>query len=69
MKIRNHDLSPNDFELCRIYINQLSKKGLSAQEPWELQLENWAINPDRPPSKSTVTRLRLRFPFSSSNDL
>jgi hypothetical protein len=64
MKIRNPDLRREDWEFCRTYVKEMELKGLSACEPWELELEAWAANPDRQPRKSTVIKLRLRFPLS-----
>jgi len=61
MKIKNPDLSPDDWELCRKYVNQLAQKDVLAHEAWEFELENWAENPDRQPRRSTVAKLRLRF--------
>jgi hypothetical protein len=39
----------------------MNRKGLSAYEPWEQELEIWANNPDRYPRTSTVAKLRIRF--------
>jgi hypothetical protein len=63
MKIRNPELSRKDWQLCCTYVEEMRQRGLSAYEPWELELEAWAANPDRQPGKSTVTKLRLRFPI------
>jgi hypothetical protein len=62
MKIRNPDLSRKDWELCCTYVKEMEQKGLPAYEPWELELEARATNLDRQPRKSTITKLRLRFP-------
>ena len=62
MKIRNPDLIRRDWGLCCSYVKEMQQKGLPAYELWELELEAWATNPDRQPRKSTVTKLRLRFP-------
>jgi hypothetical protein len=63
VKIRNPDLSHKDWELCRSYVEDIKHRGFSAYEPWEWELEAWAANPNRQPRKSTVAKLRLRFPI------
>jgi hypothetical protein len=64
MKIRNPDVTRKDWELCRTYLEELKRKGFSAYEPWELELETWLVNPSRQPRKSTVDRLRVRYSAS-----
>ncbi len=61
MKIRNPDVTRKDWGLCRTYLEEMQRKGLSAYEPWELELETWFVNPSRQPRKSTVDRLRVRY--------
>jgi hypothetical protein len=39
MKIKNPDLSSKDWELCCSHVEDMRNKGLSAYEPWELELE------------------------------
>jgi phosphate transport system substrate-binding protein len=53
-----------EWEFCRRYLEQLQRAGLSAHEPWELELEAWARDREHVPRPSTLARLRLRF----SND-
>jgi hypothetical protein len=60
MKIKNHDLSRKDRELCRTYVKEMKQRGLLAREAWEFELEAWAADPNRELRKSTVTKLRLR---------
>jgi len=62
VKIKNPDLSPNDWALCCTYVQDMKQKGLAAHEPWEYELEAWAADSHRQPRKSTVTKLRLRYP-------
>lgn len=62
MKIKNPDVTQKDWELCRTYLLEMKQKGLSAHEPWELELETWLVNPNWQPRKSTVDRLRVRYP-------
>ncbi len=62
MNIRDLDLSQRDWELCQQYLEQLIRKGVPAHEPWENDLESWAANRKLFPRKSTIARLRLRFP-------
>jgi hypothetical protein len=62
MKNNRSNLSQKDWELCCRYVQEMTHTGLLAHEPWELELETWAANPDRYPRKSTVKKLRIRFP-------
>jgi hypothetical protein len=62
MKQRRSDLNQKDWELCCRYIEELNGRGLSAHEPWEMELQGWAANPDCYPRGSTIIKLRLRFP-------
>jgi hypothetical protein len=59
---RRPDLSQKDWELCCLYLGELKGQDISAHEPWERELEAWAADPDRYPRRSTVAKLRLRFP-------
>ena len=43
----------------------MKRTGLSAHEPWEMELEAWAADSNRYPRSSAVARLRLRFPVNS----
>ena len=61
MKIRNPNITRKDWELCCAYIEEMRQKGLAAQEPWEFELENWAVDSNRQPRGSTVAKLRIRF--------
>jgi hypothetical protein len=65
MRQKNSDLSQKDWELCRRYVEQMKRTGLPAHEPWEMELQGWAADPDRYPRSSTITKLRLRFPADS----
>jgi hypothetical protein len=61
MKKKRPPPSKEDWELCRRYIAEMTRKGLVAHEPWERELEAWAADPDRYPRGSTVSKLRIRF--------
>ncbi len=54
------DVSHEDWELCRRYVDEMKRKGLSAHEPWEHELEAWMAHPDRYPRRSTLAKLRIR---------
>jgi hypothetical protein len=60
MKIKTHDLTRKDWELCRTYVQEMKQKGFSVHEAWEFELEAWAAHANREPRKSTVTKLRIR---------
>ena len=62
MKARPSDLMPKDRDLCLLYLEEMNRKGRPAYEPWERELVAWAEDLDRLPRKSTLKRLRLRFP-------
>jgi hypothetical protein len=61
-KARHSDLVPKDRDRCLLYVEEMNRKALPAHEPWEQELVAWAENPDRLPRKSTLEKLRLRFP-------
>ena len=61
VKTKSSDLSRRDRELCHRYLEELEGKGLSVYEPWERELEAWAVDPSRYPRVSTLVKLRLRF--------
>ena len=65
MEFKRTDLSKKDWELCCSYIESLKRQGLTPYEPWERELEAWAINPNRYPRRSTVAKLRIRMPNGS----
>jgi len=60
MKIKNAEISQKDWQQCCIYVQEMKHKAQLAHEPWELELQNWAADPNRQPRRSTVARLRLR---------
>lgn len=60
MKIKNPEITPKDWQQCCTYVEEMKHKGQSAHEPWELELQRWAADPNRQPRRSTVARLRLR---------
>lgn len=62
MTMNSWDFTSKDWELCRRYIDELRLQGLSPHEPWELELETWADQQGHLPRRSTIHRLRLRFP-------
>jgi len=59
----DRDVSQQDWKLCCRYVSVMKQKGFVLHEAWELELERWAANRERPSRKSTVTKLRLRIPF------
>ena len=52
MKIKSHDLSRKDWELCCTYVQEMKQKGLPAHEAWEFELEAWAADPGSQPLQS-----------------
>jgi len=60
MEFSRPDLSQKDWELCCLYIEQLKRQGSPPFEPWEHELEAWALDPNRYPRRSTVAKLRIR---------
>ncbi len=58
---RRADVTGKDWELCRLYVDEMKRKGQSPHEPWEQELEAWAANPDRYPRSSTIAKLRIRL--------
>jgi hypothetical protein len=62
MKTIRSDLGQRDLDLCRLYVEEMNRKGSPAYEPWEQELVAWATDPDRVPRRSTVAKLRVRFP-------
>lgn len=59
---RRPDLNQKDWELCCLYLRELKGQEISVHEPWERELEAWAADPGRYPRRSTVVKLRMRFP-------
>jgi len=54
MAIKVDDLDARDWQ-------GMHRIGATAHEPWELDLERWAEQPERLPRTSTIRKLRLRF--------
>ena len=61
MASKPNDLKLRDWELCRLYLEEMRRKGAAAHEPWEYELETWAQRREAVPRASTIRRLRLRF--------
>ena len=61
MPIKPKELSPKDLELCQLYLREMRRRGATAHEPWELDLETWGSGGKAFPRASTIRRLRLRF--------
>ena len=61
MAIKVDDLDARDWQLCQLYLQGMHRIGAAAHEPWELDLERWAEQPERLPRTSTIRKLRLRF--------
>jgi hypothetical protein len=60
MKIKNPEISQNDWQQCCTYVEEMKHRGQQADEAWELELKDRAADSNHQPRKSTVARLRLR---------